>query len=412
MSDTVAEAARLPCEWSDGELTAPESGRLLRADSPHSCTDGVARYPVVDGIPFLRTGREALRSAALTALDAGDGNSALSLLLADRDDWARGDGPREEEIWMLIRTGPDSTLREAMRLLAYGPVADYFAYRWSDPTYLSGLKLLEIGLAAGTKHVVEIACGIGHYLRELTERGLAATGVDVVFSKLWLAKKFVAPRARLVCADVSAGLPFEDCFADTIFCHDAFYFLPEKKKVAHEILRVASGPVLIGHAHNREAENFSSGEPWSVEEYAALLPGAVVYDDAELTRAFLEDRDPAPLQTEEHKPAPAISFISRAGGGARFADGLSRDFAKARMSAPLFPNPLLIGKDGAMLSQPAWPSERYAQEYGLLSGYLYTAPGELSEETIKDAENFTSRVSVRLHDFVRRRIFLQLPARW
>jgi len=406
----TAPAAASAADWRDGELRAPESERPLVRDTPHSLTDGVRRFPLVDGIPYLRSNRDALRAETLAHLDAGRTEQALALLLADRDDWARGDGAREEDLRTLIRNEPDLTLRDAMYLLAFGPVADYFAYRWSDPTFLSGLKLLEIGLPTNTSHVVEIACGIGHYLRELTLRGIAATGVDVVFSKLWLARKFVSPDARLVCADVASGLPFENDFADTVFCHDAFYFLPEKRKVADEMLRVSSGPILIGHAHNRDAENFSSGEPWSADEYAALLPDAVVYDDEELTRAFVGDREPRAAKADDVRRCAALSFVGRV--ATPTLDTRSSPDA-ADPEGPADVNPLFCAQDGTLQTTPAWPSERYEAEYALLSDYLSLARFEASElEAWKELSSADRAGHPRYADWLRRRIILQLPSRW
>ena len=43
------------------------------ADTAHSVRDDAGRrWPVVDGIPFLRHGREELAAEALNRLDAGD----------------------------------------------------------------------------------------------------------------------------------------------------------------------------------------------------------------------------------------------------------------------------------------------------------------------------------------------------
>jgi hypothetical protein len=48
------------------------------ADTAHSVRDAVGlRWPVVDGIPFLRAGRRELAEAALGHLDAGEGEAAL-----------------------------------------------------------------------------------------------------------------------------------------------------------------------------------------------------------------------------------------------------------------------------------------------------------------------------------------------
>ena len=62
------------------EIRSPRTGRALHADTPHSLAAPDERWPVVDAIPFLRSGREALAAAALAALDAGDAQEATALL--------------------------------------------------------------------------------------------------------------------------------------------------------------------------------------------------------------------------------------------------------------------------------------------------------------------------------------------
>ena len=181
-------------KWLDGELKNPFSGKPLRRDSPHSFSDGTARFPVVAEIPFLRANRENLIEAVLEKLDAGDERAALILLLQDQDDWAKTAAPTSEDLEPLFEN-ENINLRDAMHCLKYGAVADYFAYRWSDPTFLSGLCLLENHLPTDAEKVFELCCGIGHYLREFDLRNIEAAGADVVFSKLWLARKFPSREA-------------------------------------------------------------------------------------------------------------------------------------------------------------------------------------------------------------------------
>src|SRR6185437_9371818 len=66
----AVSAGTVPSEGAlRSELVSPETGAALRADSDHSLTDGDTRWPVFEGIPYLRAGREEVRDAALAALD-------------------------------------------------------------------------------------------------------------------------------------------------------------------------------------------------------------------------------------------------------------------------------------------------------------------------------------------------------
>lgn len=229
-------------------LIDPVSRRPLVADTPHSLTDGTARWPVAAGIPFLRTGRDALRGEALGALDAGDETAALVLLLADQDDYAPLPPPSDAAVAALLGA-PDVTFREAMTALEFGPVADYFAHRWSAPTFLSGLALTALHAPRGVP-IVEVCCGTGQLLREFTARGFTTIGVDLVFAKVWLGRRFLR-LDRLVCAE-AATLPLDVPSGATVLNHDALYFFADAEKgaVVAAMARVANGGALLaGHCH-------------------------------------------------------------------------------------------------------------------------------------------------------------------
>lgn len=394
--------------WLDEELRNPLSGASLKRDSPHSLTDGATRFPIVEAIPFLRADRDELREKVLRELDAGDERGATITLLQDRDDWASGAPPTEADLQPLFEN-KNSTLRDAMRDLKYGAVADYFAFRWSDPTFLSGLCLLENHLPPRAEKVFELACGVGHYLREFGLRNVEATGADVVFSKLWLARRFVAPTAKLVCFDANFDFPFAagESF-DAAFCHDAFYFLPEKSRVASELKRATRDAILIGHAHNSAAENFSSGAAVSIGEYAALFENPVLYDDEELTRALIENRAPRRQTIESLKNAAAVAVVS-----ANEPDAPnSMSFCLPPPNQSLRVNPLLDAGNFEILSAPKYPSERYEKEYAPLSGYLNLNGADASFPVQEIMFDGRWERDEKLIDLARRRIFLDLPENW
>ena len=342
----------------------------------------------VGGIPFLRAGREELAEVARARLDAGDEDGALALLLCDRDDWARGPGPTEADARAAMAA---PTLREAMAALRFGPVGDYFAFRWSDPTYLSGLALLDAH-AGGAGRVLELACGIGHYLRELTARGVAATGVDVVFAKCWLARRFVAPEAQYACLDAASPLPWPDGAFDLAFCHDALHYLPGKAAVCRELARVAGGRVVVGHAHNALLENLSPGDPLDPAGYRELLgPDALLFDDDDLAEAVLSGGRARPRAPEALAASEAVAVVAGATEPAPVC------FRVPPRGAALRRNPLL-GPDGAV----AFPSERYAAEYGPRSGYLHGHP-DVPE---------TATMGPGVESLARSRALVDLPEAW
>jgi SAM-dependent methyltransferase len=339
-------------------------------------TAAAPAVPVVDGIPFARAGRDELRAEVAGLLAAGEVDRARVALLADADDWWTEPPPPPEQ---LARVPAAPTLREAMELLGMGRVADYFTHRWSDPTHLAGLALLQQHWP-GQRPVVDVACGIGTHLRELARRGCTdLVGVDVVWAKLWLARRFVCPTARYVCADVPATPDLGVPTPAYVLCHDAFYFLRDKPAAAAAVRELAGGggTVVVGHAHVADPH----GAPVAAGEYARLLGTSLAYDDHELTRALLEQRPPVPTQPSALERSEAVALVA--------GDPLHR--APVDLSVPVGPlrlNPLY--RDGVL----TWPSERYEQEYGPRSSYLPPHAEPLPQ------------------DAARRRVLVDLPEHW
>ncbi len=347
-------------------LRSPLTGRLLVADTPHSLAAPGERWPVIDGIPYLRTESEGLVAVALDHLDAGCPDDALVALLTDQDAWWTGPATDLTELKRLVRERDTLSLREAMALLRLGPVADYFAYRWSDPTYLAGLALLEAHWSEPAS-AFELACGIGHYLRELGRRGVSCTGADVVFAKCWLAKNWVAPDADYVVFDAAAGWPIAGDRFDLVMCHDAFYFLPGQAQVAAR-LRAATAPggvLAISHLHNAGVEGGAKGPARTAGEWAALFPDAQVHDERALFDALIDEVAPTVTSFHDDPRIEAWSLVEGRGAPPHI---VSRGLAMPLKSATLRPNPLL-GEDGAI-----WPSPRYRDEYG--DGCLWALPRE------------------------------------
>ncbi len=388
--------------WPTGTLLSPCSGRPLRPHGRSLLVAGDEAWPVIDDIAFLRADRVDLARAAVDRIEAGDLAGATALLLTDQDPYAPDPPPAAENCADLARAPERFSFRDAMHRLAFGRVADYFAHRWSDPTYLSGLTLLGRLRAAGGRPLLELASGTGHFLRACALAGVEAVGADLVFAKLWLARHYVCPQARLICFDASLDWPLGGEGFGALFCHDAFYFLPDKPALAARMRRAVGidGAIAIGHAHNAAVDNHSAGDPLTVADYAELFPGAQLFDDRELTHAFAEGRAPRESELELLTAAPALSLLWRAAASVRpTADRpqLGTEVARSRIRL----NPL-YRRDGTA-ARIAWPSVRYEQEYAALRTYpmRWEGPDEL------EADGSPETLSL-----IRRRIYLDLPPRW
>lgn len=419
---------RTAAPWRDAELTDPVDGVPLavepRPGGGAVLTGGARRWPVVDGIPYLRVGRDRLVARAARALDDGDPVGARALLLADQDDWAPDPPPPAADV--AAATAPGASLRDAMRLLAFGRVGDYFAYRWSDPTFLAGLALTDLvrgrpapvvsetdrsvpltttrPRALPGRPVVELACGIGHHLRELAALGHPVAGGDVVFAKLWLARRHVVPEARLVCFDAAAPWPLPAASAAVALCHDALYWFADAAAVVAGLRRLVGpdGDVVVGHAHNAAVEPHSAGHPRTVVGWAALFEHPLLFDDDALTAAHLAGTSAQPVDAAALAQSEAIGIVDTPRHGGDVGPGA---LGLPDPGTPLRLNPLLAHDRRT----PAWPSDRYAAEYGPRSGYL-TLDAPLDDAVLAAAADGDR--TPEIDHLVRRRVLLDLPATW
>ncbi len=380
-------------------LHSPISGRPLHPDGPHALSDAAGeRWPVVEGIAYLRAGSRDRASTALARLDAGDREGALALLLAENDAWWSEPPPADVELRRLVRDAESAdppTLRDAMARLGWGRVGLYFAHRWSDPTFVAGLALTDAHWTA-PKTAFELCCGIGHHLLALQDAGVAATGGDVVFAKLWVARRWVLGQAaELVCFDADAAhWPVQGPF-DLVACHDAFYFLQDKAGVAARLRALAGqGALVVSHVHNCDWPNLSGGASLSAGELSALFPEALSYDDHELTLAGAERRAPQPQVWAALGAVEAFSLVDGAAGtiDPKPVDG---PLSRPPLGAPLVVNPLLT-RYGV-----AWPSDRYRDEYATRATYgRHPRPPA------------SATMSAAVADAAARRDLLHLPERW
>jgi SAM-dependent methyltransferase len=383
---------------ASGTAWCGADGAPLRNDTALTLHDGERRWPVVEGIPWLRAGRDVVRERAVAALDAGDAETAALVLLADADDWWDAPPPPDMQLRAALRA---TTFRDAVELLGLGRVGTYFLHRWTDPSWLAALALTAAHPPAG-RPAVDLACGAGHLLRHLALHGHRdLIGVDVVFAKLWLARRFVLPPGApvaLVCADLTAPWPLsEPARPRHVACHDALYFLDDKAAFVAVARRHAGdgGAVLLGHCHNATHPAGRFGRPLDPDGWRALLPRATVYTEEELTAATAAGRLPTPADRAALAGTEAVNL-------ALDPVAAVTDPATTRRVRP---DPALLGPAPGAALRPnplysngtrRWPQERWAAEYGSrVSGYLPERWLDLPADSA-----------------VRRRLLLDLPEAW
>ena len=149
-------------------------------------------------------------------------------------------------------TGTKTTTGSARR---WGPLWGARPLDWAlsedqqTPTYEAALKRVE---PPRGRAVLDVGCGVGAFLRLVTERGVRAFGIDASRALIELARERL-PRAELRVGEMEA-LPYEDDSFDLVTGFNSFFFADIAGAV-REAGRVAKSgaPVIIQvwGPHNR-----------------------------------------------------------------------------------------------------------------------------------------------------------------
>jgi uncharacterized protein YbaR (Trm112 family) len=371
----------LRCPYCGSRLIIVENDALARrGDDIESAVLGCecCAFPVVAGIPVM-IADDRVRDA-MHQLEAGHAEQALHTML-------EVDGERAEA-FRAFAARPDATYREGVKILSLDAEAEYFVYRFSDPTFRVGRAVVLSMLALGRGgRCIDICGGSGHLVRSMitNERAVLA---DVHFWKLWLAKAFVAPDCEPVCCDANVPLPFARDSFSLVVLSDAFPYLWHKRLAADEMMRLAgdAGTIVMPHLHSALGENFTAGMPLTPAAYRDLLEphGPRLFRDSRLLDDVLEgvldlgkDETPEALAGE-----PALVVV---------ASRDERVFQRIELPwvapAPdtVIVNPLYTverQRDSSVLTL-TFPTPEYEEEFAAAKRYLpesVIVPGDLTKE--------------------------------
>ncbi len=424
--------------WSGPGLLCPLDSLPLervpagdRGLAVHFC--GRHEYPEVCGIPALLDTPATRR--ALVAVRAADAGAARGELLVP-DRWGRGETLARAADRLLstdrfsvrqrsrriaafrARHGNAAwaTYRDALAALLLGaPCPEpegfhYFLNRPSDPTFVVAEAVASAVPPAGD--VLDLCCGTGQ-VTGLLVRGGARTvvGVDELWALLFLAKTYLAPEARLVCARADRPLPFADGTFDSVVCSDALHDTTEPAILAREILRVKRprGTAFVVHLHNPAfAHAYAGRNPLAPEGYAAIF---AAQDPRLLDEGPILDRwiDAGEVDLAASRPPLQL-------GRARTIALLAGSRAPDRLHRPVAVAPAHLGLSPLYRAQPdgesfrlnrTWPSELYAREYPDAAKYL---PVEALLGPTAVAALRSGRLAAEAVELFRRRVLVDVSA--
>jgi uncharacterized protein YbaR (Trm112 family) len=397
----------LRCPFCGTRLTLVDHDALRRAgDRIESGVLGCecAAFPVVHGIPVL-IASDPVRSA-MHLLEAGRGDQALHALL----------GLEGERLARFRRFTADPgamTYREGLTILSVDAEAEYFVYRFSDPTFRVGRAVVQAcGPMMGREgRYIDVCGGSGHLTRSMISDQPAVLA-DVFFWKLWLAKQFVAPDCEAVCCDANNPLPFARDTFSMVVLSDAFPYLWHKRLAADELMRLAGpdGVVVMPHLHSARGWNYTAGMPLTPAAYRDLLEPLQprLYRDSALLNQVLDGY----LDLTAHEPPEALdgepALVIVASRDPRVFRKVSLPFV---LPAPdtLIVNPLyrVDVRGGQSVLTLTFPTPEYADEFKAVTRYL---PGQVT--VAGDVTNGIDRGTIGTEpyeDLCRRLVFISAP---
>lgn len=186
----------------------------------------------------------------------------------------------------------DATFLDLAAALGRTRDLDYFRYRFSDLSFISTAALLT---PFDRGPVLDLGCGAGHMVDTLFRRipKSVVVGLDLNYTLLYLARRFVAPGALYVCADASRRLPFRDGAFESSLCADTFKYIADRSGAARELLRVTRGPVVLSHFYDPSFIGEGVPAPLDPRDCLAMFAARTprLHSERHLLEAFLSRRE-------------------------------------------------------------------------------------------------------------------------
>jgi len=162
-------------------------------------------------------------------------------------------------------------------LLGNGLFDKYLKHRFSTESFWSLYPFIPL-LKKKNERILDLACGAGHASFVLSNyiESQQLVSADASFRMLFLAKKYLVPKAQCICLDANFPLPFENGMFSSIIMSDAFHYVRSRISLAREIKRALfpKGFMLLLHVHNSLTSNLGAGYALSPKSWRTLFKEA------------------------------------------------------------------------------------------------------------------------------------------
>lgn len=253
--------------------------------------------PIVHSIPiFIKFPRQR---RVLDAIKEKDTREALLLTLASfatNEEIRRTGGclmlgqPGGARLAQLI-DAPLVTFKGALETLCTADEHNYFFFRHCSSSFASSLAL-QAAVQETRSFVLNVGCGTGHLERALSTRLPPAqvVGLDKRFHLAYLAKRYLAPDALFVCADLEQKLPFAGESFDAVLSVDSLNYVRHREAAVAELRRVAmpDAPLMNSWLHIKPTKAVAE-PPLSPAEYRKMM-SARLYSSRGMVRSLIEHR--------------------------------------------------------------------------------------------------------------------------
>jgi SAM-dependent methyltransferase len=175
---------------------------------------------------------------------------------------------------------------------------NYFVFRFGQPRHLTALSLASL-IERPKKPILDLACGFGHVTRHLLLRAKEqpVIGLDRNFLMMYVAKNWLAPAAKYVCAEADIGLPFSDGSFSAAVCSDAFHWFAGKANSMRELIRVTrgDGTIILATLRNVFVQGHEYPGTLLPEGYEALVVDMLhrLVANSDILSQYLEKQGPS-----------------------------------------------------------------------------------------------------------------------
>jgi SAM-dependent methyltransferase len=299
----------------------------------------------------------------------------------------------------------------------------YFVFRFSQPRHLVPLAFASV-IQQPKKPILDLACGFGHVTRCLLPRAKdqLVIGMDRNFFALYVARHWLASKAKYVCGAADASLPFRDAAFSAAFCMDAFHVFPNKVNCIRELKRLTQeeGTIILSSLRNRlvNAEPFSWASllpPKGYEALVADMPHCMVADREVLDR-YLQKQGPSLVRSAEIEDLANEQWLSIVASHRRelFQNyGSFEDWPHADGCLSL--NPLYVedGRDqlGNLRLRRVFPSAWYKEENAVY-GHQHYLPETVSVKETALADLGHRKRSPDVDQLIEQCVVVGMPERF